>query len=236
MASPDKTKIGAYLTKSENEALRVVADELGVSASKAVAMSIMAMYDKVSKGAKVSLPLATKVESTSMPESPITKDEIRELINESIKAAIAHNATMGMSIVEPSKGITDAVTPETLEPTETPQTLAPIEVDPETTNDTEPESVGETWLEPGTYKKKYLGELFGLKDTQLQGLKPWLSSERTTTQSKVIPFCNPEWWEFDSKGKYTYSGPRKLISEQPETTPPVESNPTVEEGTETEKK
>jgi hypothetical protein len=84
MASPDRIKIGAYLTESENEALKRVADSLGVSASKAVAMAIKALDEKIQRGNKVSLPVAVstveKVESSS---------DIQSLVNESVKTAIA---------------------------------------------------------------------------------------------------------------------------------------------------
>ena len=60
MASLGKTKIGAYLTPSENEALKRVADSLGVSASKDIALSIKSMDEKMSKGAKVSLPVSSQ--------------------------------------------------------------------------------------------------------------------------------------------------------------------------------
>jgi hemerythrin-like domain-containing protein len=84
MASPDRIKIGAYLTESENEALKRVADSLGVSASKAVAMAIKALDEKIQRGNKVFLPVAVstveKVESSS---------DIQSLVNESVKTAIA---------------------------------------------------------------------------------------------------------------------------------------------------
>lgn len=82
MPSPDRIKIGAYLTPSENEALLRVADSLGVSASKAVAMAIKAMDEKIQKGSKVSLPVSTGSHTESSPD-------IQSLINESVQSAIA---------------------------------------------------------------------------------------------------------------------------------------------------
>jgi ribosomal protein L18E len=84
MASPDRIKIGAYLTESENEALKRVADSLGVSASKAVAMAIKALDEKIQKGNKVSLPVAVSTIEKVEP-SP----DIQSLVNESVKSAIA---------------------------------------------------------------------------------------------------------------------------------------------------
>jgi hypothetical protein len=84
MASPDRIKIGAYLTESENEALKRVADSLGVSASKAVAMAIKALDEKIQKGNKVSLPVAV-----STVEKVESSPDIQSLVNESVKTAIA---------------------------------------------------------------------------------------------------------------------------------------------------
>ena len=84
MASPDRIKIGAYLTESENEALKRVADSLGVSASKAVAMAIKALDEKIQKGNKVSLPVAV-----STVEKVESSPNIQSLVNESVKSAIA---------------------------------------------------------------------------------------------------------------------------------------------------
>jgi ribosomal protein L18E len=84
MASPDRIKIGAYLTESENEALKRVADSLGVSASKAVAMAIKALDEKIQKGNKVSLPVAVSTIEKVEP-SP----DIQSMVNESVKSAIA---------------------------------------------------------------------------------------------------------------------------------------------------
>lgn len=84
MASPDKIKVGAYLTASENEALKRVADSLGVSASKAVAMAIKSLDEKLSKGVKVSLPISVSTGDKVEP-SP----DIQALVNESVKDAIA---------------------------------------------------------------------------------------------------------------------------------------------------
>ena len=77
MASLGKTKIGAYLTPSENEALKRVADSLGVSASKAIALSIKSMDEKMSKGAKVSLPVSSQSIATD-------SDKIESLIETAI--------------------------------------------------------------------------------------------------------------------------------------------------------
>ena len=77
MASLGKTKIGAYLTPSENEALKRVADSLGVSASKAIALSIKSMDEKMSKGAKVSLPVSSRSIATD-------SDKIESLIETAI--------------------------------------------------------------------------------------------------------------------------------------------------------
>jgi hypothetical protein len=77
MASPDKIKIGAYLTTSENEALKRVADSLGVSASKAIALSIKSMDEKMSKGVKVSLPVNSQSIATD-------SDKIESLIETAI--------------------------------------------------------------------------------------------------------------------------------------------------------
>jgi len=84
MASPDKIKIGAYLTASENEALKRVADSLGVSASKAVAMAIKSLDEKLSKGVKVSLPV-----SVSTGDKVEIRQDIQTMINKSVKTAIA---------------------------------------------------------------------------------------------------------------------------------------------------
>jgi|LakMenEpi04Sep11_1017361.scaffolds.fasta_scaffold00044_4 hypothetical protein len=84
MASPDRIKIGAYLTESENEALKRVADSLGVSASKAVAMAIKALDEKIQRGNKVSLPVAV-----STVEKVESSPDIQSLVNESVKTAIA---------------------------------------------------------------------------------------------------------------------------------------------------
>jgi hypothetical protein len=84
MASPDRIKIGAYLTESENEALKRVADSLGVSASKAVAMAIKALDEKIQKGNKVSLPVAV-----STVEKVESSPNIQSLVNESVKSAIS---------------------------------------------------------------------------------------------------------------------------------------------------
>lgn len=84
MASPDRIKIGAYLTESENETLKRVADSLGVSASKAVAMAIKALDEKIQKGNKVSLPVAV-----STVEKVESSPNIQSLVNESVKSAIA---------------------------------------------------------------------------------------------------------------------------------------------------
>jgi hypothetical protein len=84
MASPDRIKIGAYLTESENEALKRVADSLGVSASKAVAMAIKALDEKIQRGNKVSLPVAV-----STVEKVESSPNIQSLVNESVKSAIA---------------------------------------------------------------------------------------------------------------------------------------------------
>jgi ribosomal protein L18E len=84
MASPDRIKIGAYLTESENEALKRVADSLGVSASKAVAMAIKALDEKIQKGNKVSLPVAVSTIEKVEP-SP----DIQSMVNESVKSAIS---------------------------------------------------------------------------------------------------------------------------------------------------
>jgi hypothetical protein len=84
MASPDKIKIGAYLTASENEALKRVADSLGVSASKAVAMAIKALDEKIQRGNKVSLPVAVNTgDKVDIPP------DIQLIVNESVKTAIA---------------------------------------------------------------------------------------------------------------------------------------------------
>lgn len=81
MASPDRIKIGAYLTESENEALKRVADSLGVSASKAVAMAIKALDEKIQRGNKVSLPVSTeKVESSPTIPNAVTKDDLENAI------------------------------------------------------------------------------------------------------------------------------------------------------------
>lgn len=81
MASPDRIKIGAYLTESENEALKRVADSLGVSASKAVAMAIKALDEKIQRGNKVSLPVSTeKVESPHAVPNTVTKDDLENAI------------------------------------------------------------------------------------------------------------------------------------------------------------
>ena len=90
MASLGKTKIGAYLTPSENEALKRVADSLGVSASKDIALSIKSMDEKMSKGAKVSLPVSSqsiatdsdKIESLIETEIAPLTTRIDELENE----------------------------------------------------------------------------------------------------------------------------------------------------------
>jgi hypothetical protein len=84
MASPDRIKIGAYLTESENEALKRVADSLGVSASKAVAMAIKALDEKIQRGNKVSLPVVV-----STVEKVESSPDIQSLVNESVKSAIA---------------------------------------------------------------------------------------------------------------------------------------------------
>jgi len=84
MASPDRIKIGAYLTESENEALKRVADSLGVSASKAVAMAIKALDEKIQRGNKVFLPVAV-----STVEKVESSPDIQSLVNESVKTAIA---------------------------------------------------------------------------------------------------------------------------------------------------
>jgi hypothetical protein len=77
MASPDRIKIGAYLTESENEALKRVADSLGVSASKAVAMAIKSLDEKLSKGVKVSVPVSSQSIATD-------SDKIESLIETAI--------------------------------------------------------------------------------------------------------------------------------------------------------
>ncbi|MFM7580780.1 MAG: hypothetical protein ACKO5Q_28115 [Microcystaceae cyanobacterium] len=76
MASPDRIKIGAYLTESENEALKRVADSLGVSASKAVAMAVKALDEKIQRGSKVSLP----VSSEKVGSSPTVPNDLNQAI------------------------------------------------------------------------------------------------------------------------------------------------------------
>ena len=83
MASPDRIKIGAYLTKSENDALARVAESLGVSASKAVAMAVKAFDEKIQRGNKVSLPVSSeRVESapTVSTEDGVTKADLENAI------------------------------------------------------------------------------------------------------------------------------------------------------------
>lgn len=81
MASPDRIKIGAYLTESENEALKRVADSLGVSASKAVALAIKAMDEKINKVGKVSLPVSQNVSTDSDTVLPqLTKNDLESAI------------------------------------------------------------------------------------------------------------------------------------------------------------
>lgn len=80
MPSPDRIKIGAYLTESENEALKRVADSLGVSASKAVAMAIKSLDEKIQRGNKVSLPVSSEKVETPATIPPVTKDDLENAI------------------------------------------------------------------------------------------------------------------------------------------------------------
>ena len=73
MASPDKTKISAYLTDNEFKALKRVADNLGVSQSRAVIMAVNSLDEKISKGVKVSLPVSSQSNATN-------NDKIESLI------------------------------------------------------------------------------------------------------------------------------------------------------------
>jgi hypothetical protein len=77
MASPDKTKISAYLTDNEFKALKRVADNLGVSQSRAVIMAVNSLDEKISKGVKVSLPVSSQSNATD-------NDKIESLIKDAI--------------------------------------------------------------------------------------------------------------------------------------------------------
>jgi hypothetical protein len=77
MASIGKTKISAYLTDNEFKALKRVADNLGVSQSRAVIMAVNSLDEKISKGVKVSLPVSSQSNATN-------NDKIESLIETAI--------------------------------------------------------------------------------------------------------------------------------------------------------
>lgn len=138
------------------------------------------------------------------------------------------------SMVNPVSAVTAAVTPET------PETIAPIEVEPETTNEPEPEPVK---VEPvnnpfkvgSTYTKKELREAFQPyqpikhnKQAKVQDnhLKTWLiqGSKKTLENALAAMVGYPSMWQTDDPEKFptvTYIGGTPP-------TPPVESSPTVE--------
>lgn len=128
------------------------------------------------------------------------------------------------SMVNPVSTVTAAVTPETVEPTETPQTLAPIEVGPETTNDTEPEpvkvepvAVGHEYDPKKGFSHKEMSDVSGNKIGTIR-----VAASKRETKHGIdghdYKYDKTEraWFRLDD------------CPEQPETNQPIESSPTVE--------